>query len=56
MALCEANTLRVLPVGIWRAAPQNGRGRSIAAIVAVVSHHSVEPIHVDGRTHHAARS
>ena len=26
--------VRVLPVGIWQAAPQNGRGRSIAAIVA----------------------
>jgi uncharacterized damage-inducible protein DinB len=25
---------RVLPAGIWRAAPHNGRGRSIAAIVA----------------------
>lgn len=26
--------VRVLPVGIWRTAPHNGRGRSIAAIVA----------------------
>ena len=26
--------VRVLPAGIWRTAPRNGRGRSIAAIVA----------------------
>ena len=28
----------------------------IALFLTVVSHHSVGPIHVDGRTHHAARS